>query len=437
MVALQRLAGNRAAIHLLQRDPELGPPTLGNLPRSAPTFGADANVVRLQKVDGVWKEILPRGGYTRTARGRYAFVVKDGEIYAVKPKSGLTGRPMGHTEAAGGERVSWAGQAEFEAGKLKSWDDGSGHYRPAASFRDTAVDAGLDRDLFVLHEDSAARPHSGKGPQLPVQQPVTKPRTPGEPPKIGPGPPRVDELEKASGGAAGDVGRTAPDGGTASAERASVTVEEMLVAEGAEGAGVLAKVGGAAGVVAEFLLPGPLDAVMLFAAFAGVYGQNRAEERGRGLRSGFAEGLAARLVFARQNAWQLANNELRPRTVDRDALKEVAGTVGAFEGGELEGLKAGLQFGDQLSPVQRKRFLRVALQGARANEGRYWTAADAGRPRETWYTKANVEALALGLVPTVNALLDQEQAMAALRHALKVAYDPIEQAKEAWKLIVG
>jgi hypothetical protein len=195
-VALQRAAGNRAtarAVAVLQRQP-----TFGNLfPDDEPMPGAE--VVRLEKVAGKWKEIGRR--FTRTARGTYDFVVRDGRLWAVKAKR--TFGAAGHTEAAQGNRVAFAGQATFEAGTLKGWNDGSGHFRPAAAdpaepFRKAAVDAGLDKEAFDRHPDSMKRPRppGEKGPQLPVEQPPTRPHDQGEPVKVGPGPPRLDELER-------------------------------------------------------------------------------------------------------------------------------------------------------------------------------------------------------------------------------------------------
>ena len=197
VVALQRTAGNRAtarAIAVLQRQP-----TFGNLfPDDAPA--PDAEVVLLEKADGKWRETGSR--FNRTARGTYDFVVRDGRLWAVKAKRTM-GAP-GHIEAAQGNRAAFAGQVTFEAGILKGWNDGSGHFRPAAAdpaaevFRKAAIDAGLDKDAFGRHPDNLKRPRprGEKGPQLPVEQPATRPRTPGEAAKVGPGPSRLDELER-------------------------------------------------------------------------------------------------------------------------------------------------------------------------------------------------------------------------------------------------
>ena len=69
---------------------------------------------------------------------------------------------------------------------------------PPRCFAKHAIDAGLDKDAFDRHPDNLKRPRppGEKGPQLPVEQPATRPRTPGEPAKVGPGPSRWDELER-------------------------------------------------------------------------------------------------------------------------------------------------------------------------------------------------------------------------------------------------
>jgi hypothetical protein len=190
VLALQRTAGNRAtarAVAVLQRQP-----TFGNLYGDEPAPGAE--VVRLEKVAGKWKEMGRK--FNRTARGWYDFVVRDGRLYAVKAKRTL--RAGGHTEAAQGNRVAFAGQVEFEAGTLKGWNDGSGHYRPAAEFRQAAIDASLSAETFAPHPDTLKRPREPReiGPQLPVEQPATRPRDPGGGAKVGPGSPRLDELER-------------------------------------------------------------------------------------------------------------------------------------------------------------------------------------------------------------------------------------------------
>jgi hypothetical protein len=166
-------------------------PTYGNLPRDPPESTRDR--VRLQQnADGTWTAFGRRGAHT--PRGKYAFVIQNGEIWAVKPKRSFA-RAAGHTEAALGGRVSWAGEMEFEAGKLLGWTDNSGHYRPASSLRQVAIDAGLPKEKWKGHPEGQARLAGESKVQLPMEQPETKPRTPGAGPKVGPGPPRIEEFE--------------------------------------------------------------------------------------------------------------------------------------------------------------------------------------------------------------------------------------------------
>ena len=139
-------------------------PTFGNLPQDKPLPGWSETHRRVElfEKDGVWYQ---RGFRPETkARGSYDFVIKDGKIYGVKGGS----RGYGHTELAGGGRVEYAGQVEFEGGICKEWSNASGHYAAVRNFRDVAVKAGLPADRFVPLE--GLRPPEG-GPQLPVFQP--------------------------------------------------------------------------------------------------------------------------------------------------------------------------------------------------------------------------------------------------------------------------
>ena len=202
-IQLQALIGNRALASLargtfqregaarLSRDPTDGSgPTIGNLPRDVPHSGKR---VKLKLIDGKWKEVLPgkehiKGMKWRRAAGWYDFVLQNGEIFAEKSKG-----PYGHTEAARGGRVTWAGQVRFtsRSGQVVEWNEGSGHYRSASYFKDSVVNAGFPEGKFRRHPQAA---NSRPGPQLPVYQPGTRPRN-GRPPQVPRGPPRLDELE--------------------------------------------------------------------------------------------------------------------------------------------------------------------------------------------------------------------------------------------------
>jgi hypothetical protein len=148
-----------------------GKPTFGNLPGDDPELTGSRRV-RLQLADGKWQEIS--GGRTnprRTATGSYDFVVIDGTIYAVKSNR------FGHTEAARGGRVTWAGVIVFDkGGALKSWNNASGHYLPAGGFASNAANAHPDLPMDKYeqtyrgsHVDTTTGQR--RGPQLPVYQP--------------------------------------------------------------------------------------------------------------------------------------------------------------------------------------------------------------------------------------------------------------------------
>jgi hypothetical protein len=159
-------------------------PTYGNLPVDAPEH-AGSRRVELINEGGKWIEkAAGRNAPIRTAKGSYDFVVQDGRIFAVRS----SGR-FGHTEAAKGGRVTWAGRIAFtQKGALKSWDNASGHYLPQGSFAKNAELAHPDLtiDKFVpTHKGPVVReavpggrPAHKEGPQLPVFQPTKGPPPP-------------------------------------------------------------------------------------------------------------------------------------------------------------------------------------------------------------------------------------------------------------------
>ncbi len=115
---------------IVQRGPtgkeDLGTPTIGNIPDDKPN--PLVNPVVLQRRNGKWYE-FPPGKNRRRATGLYDFVVRGGQMWAVKGSKG------GHTEAARGKRVVFAGSIRFNnRSALIEWNDGSGHFRPSPSF---------------------------------------------------------------------------------------------------------------------------------------------------------------------------------------------------------------------------------------------------------------------------------------------------------------
>ncbi|PTX13251.1 hypothetical protein DBL07_00630 [Achromobacter mucicolens] len=383
---------------LLQREPS--GPTYGNLPRDAPAFGSSRNVIKLQNVNGTWREV--GGKYGRTARGNYDFVVKDGEIYAVKAKN--TMNPLGHTEAARGGRVNWAGQVEFEAGKVKSWNDGSGHYRSLSSMRQPAVQAGLPDEKFIQHPETAVRPRPKSSlPQLPVEQPATKPRVPGEAPKVGSGPPRMAELEARYGKAPTAVPATAAS--TVVAEEAG-----SLLKVSGRTASALGKIGSAAGWVADFLMPGPQDAIMLMVQFAMTYAEAQEAARAQGMRTGFGHGLAAGLLRL-SRSWIREN--LAPKVISRSVASEVAATTGYREKGVVQGLVAGISFAERLNADQRKALLKEGTRAMRAK-------GDDVTLRARWergYTAYDIIDLSVALAPRIDEILEEARKNEELRQA--------------------
>lgn len=390
-------AGNALGTLLLQRQP--GGPTYGNLPRDLPAPGTSGDVVRLRNVGGSWKEVGPR--YTRTARGNYDFVVKDGEIFAVKAKN--TMGAIGHTEAARGERVNWAGQVEFEGGKVKAWNDGSGHYRSLSSMRQPAVQAGLPDEKFIQHPETAVRPRpKGALPQLPVEQPATKPRVPGEQPKVGSGPPRMAEFEQRYG---------KPPAAAPAATSAALAEEagSVLKVQG-RAASALGKIGSAAGWVADFLMPGPQDALMLMVQFAMTYAEAQEAARADGMRSGFGQGLCAGLLRLSRR-W--IRDNLAPKVISRSVASQVAATTGYREKGFVQGLVAGISFAERLSAEQRRALLNEAVRAMRAK-------GDEAKLRERWergYTAYDIIDLSVALAPRVNEILEEARKSEELRQA--------------------
>lgn len=396
---VQQSSMSTYGVHLLQREPS--GPTYGNLPRDLPAPGSSGDVVRLRNVNGTWKEVGPK--YTRTARGNYDFVVKDGEIFAVKTKRGVGGG-YGHTEAARGERVNWAGQVDFESGKVKTWNDGSGHYRSLSSMREPAVQAGLPDEKFIRHPDNVGQPRPrGSLPQLPVEQPATKPRVPGEQPKVGSGPPRMAELEQRYG----KVPSAAPT--TAASSVLAEEATSVLKVQGRT-ASALGKIGSAAGWVADFLMPGPQDAIMLMVQFAMTYAEAQEAARAEGMRTGFGHGLSAGLLRLKRG-W--IRDNLAPKVISRSVASEVAATTGYREKGVVQGLVAGISFAERLNADQRKALLKEATRAMRAKGDDLTLTAR----WERGYTADDIIDISVALAPRIDEILEEARKNEELRQA--------------------
>jgi hypothetical protein len=206
-----------------------------------------------------------------------------------------------------------------------------------------------------------------------------------------------------------------PHGGPG-AGGAIVKTEGTLVRGGGRVGTVLGKIGGAAGWVADFLLPGPLDAIVLLVQFASVYGENREEARQRGWHGGFPVGFAAGLIFA-SKARTFARNELAPHSISSDVLTEVAGTSGVREAGYIQGLADGIELRDVFSQQQRMAIRDYGVRGLRAR-GFHWDS-------ESWFSRATVEALADEIGPTLFQIVDEaEKARDERNVRAMVIYDP-------------
>jgi hypothetical protein len=154
------------ATQTLRRQPS-GAPSYGNLFPEDTQGGA--RIVRLERTDGLWYEIGPKGDRFR-ASGNYDFVIRNGEVIALKHKSAVRvgAAPQGHLTLAQGERVEYAGQVTFGTtkatrGMVIEWSNASGHFRPTQAMRKVVPFEGR----FVPNRSGDKSP----GPQLPVFQP--------------------------------------------------------------------------------------------------------------------------------------------------------------------------------------------------------------------------------------------------------------------------
>jgi hypothetical protein len=224
-----------------------------------------------------------------------------------------------------------------------------------------------------------------------------------------------DTVAGAGGGGAVGAGVNAGQAGAGTLGTV-VKTEGTLVSGGGRVGVALGKVGSAAGWVADFLMPGPQDAILLLIQFASAYAENRAEVRQRGWHAGFPDGFAAGLVFA-GDARAFARNELAPRTVSMDVVTEVAGTTGSWEAGYVDGLVDGIKLREALSQEQRTALRHYAVPKLQA-AGVHWN-------HETWYSKATVEALAEVIGPTLFQMVEEAEHARDVRNTqAMVIYDP-------------
>jgi Domain of unknown function (DUF4157) len=210
-------------------------PTFGNLYQDEPLAGYARKRVELIEREGVWYENPPGRPLSR-ASGNYDFVVQDGRIFAVKSAG-----PFGHTEAAKGGRVEFAGQIEFggptgRRGIITRWTNASGHYAPVSgpanaagkpAFAAQAAErAGLPMDRYVPYTG----PKGEKGPQLPVFQ---NPPPPGGNART----PEIESPPPPQAGSVPDPAANLPAGETPGAGTNLPSATDSAVADATAGVG--------------------------------------------------------------------------------------------------------------------------------------------------------------------------------------------------------
>lgn len=166
--------------------------------------------------------------------------------------------------------------------------------------------------------------------------------------------------------------------------------------------------GEAAGRAAEAFLPTPIDALMLLWDFAGTYKEARRETRGRAMRSGFAQGVAAGLLGLGPH-WVIDN--LAPRSVSVSVASEVAGTTGVYEQGYATGLAAGFKFAAKLPQAERSQLMRHATKVTMIREH-----LTQGFLKDWWvagYSTDNVINIADSLLDKVDEMFAQAEAREA------------------------
>lgn len=197
---------------------------------------------------------------------------------------------------------------------------------------------------------------------------------------------------KRTGGGGGGGGSTATKVGS-KAEEALVKTEGTLIkAEGKFVRGA-AKVG----QLADMLLPGPLDAIMLMADYAGAYEEARDAIRRRNFRGAFKLGLATALVGL-ERPWMREN--FARKFVNKDVITQVLGAVGIAEKEFNKGLEAGLSIGETFPQAQKDVLVQAGFDALVAEGHRIASEAEI-------FTLETVARLARVLKRDVEAVLDE------------------------------
>jgi hypothetical protein len=194
--------------------------------------------------------------------------------------------------------------------------------------------------------DPLAGPPEGPGRRGPLHRPqpadygLGKPaRTPASgpakpTPSSGPGSPAFAEAEAA-----------------AAAERAAGSL--------AKAEGRMTRVIYKIGAIAEALLPGPLDALMLMVDYAGAWSGAKEEALRLSFHHGFELGLAAGLVGL-EKPW--VDGNLRRRFADKDVVSELVGVTGLRELETNKGRDLGLQVGAAFPAAERGDLLEAGFR---------------------------------------------------------------------------
>jgi len=116
------------------------------MPEDAPKEILHPGIIKDIFFDGTKWRYTNRAGQIRSPKGLYNFVTIDGKIRIAREQPNFGG----HIDISGGRSVDFAGSVRFghgktTKGKIKAWDNGSGHYKPYA---DLAHQAGFPLDLF-------------------------------------------------------------------------------------------------------------------------------------------------------------------------------------------------------------------------------------------------------------------------------------------------
>jgi hypothetical protein len=179
--------------------------------------------------------------------------------------------------------------------------------------------------------------------------------------------------------------------------KAAETAAERAVGTLAKAEGRLARTVYKIGAIAEALLPGPLDALMLMVDYAGAWADAKDEALRRSFHHGFELGLGAGLIGL-QKPWVDAN--LRRRFADKDVISELIGVTGLRELETNKGLDLGVAVGAAFPAKERGELLEAGF-GELAKEG----ARIAGR-REI-FTIETVARLSRVLRPWSQGVFDE------------------------------